>query len=193
MTRSFLAIAVMGLLSYGIYQFLQAPAEATPLANSAATPEQQFQKLLSLSTVPSDQLYRLCNAYPQIAARFLKNHSLRVSSTVQDLLIAGLDGRRAVVTLEQSARRKLVVIYDLNHYATLSLDPLSDHRIHYVIVGNELLRVTPPGFYRHGNKQRHETVEEIRRVMFTRTLAFEDTATFVRITPDAIVLEAAAH
>lgn len=191
MSRSFLTVAIIALVGFGIYQFFQSPVEVAEVATSAS-PEAQFKQLIaSPNAVPAEQLSRLCNRYPDLATKFLRNRAMRVLGSVQDLFVTGLDGRRAIVTLCQDERRKVVAVLDLNHYVVLSLDPSGDRRVHYVLVGNELLKVIPVGIYRQGGR-RIEITEEDRKVVFTRSRPFEETLTFERISPEAVIFKAAA-
>ncbi|HEY8899031.1 MAG TPA: hypothetical protein VIM61_01260 [Chthoniobacterales bacterium] len=173
----------IGIVGWAIYQFLSPTVETA----AVTSPEEQFRQVLSSSGVSADTLARLCDRYPELAMQFLRSHPIQVSGTVQDFFVTGLDGRRALITLSDTSHRKLVAVLDLDHYAVLALEPLANRGVHYLAVGNELLKVTPPG----ANWGHHSS--EGREVVATRSTPFVATVTLDRITSESIIFKTAAR
>jgi len=189
MIRYLVIFVVLILVAKVAYQMLL-PAPITTV--STLSPEQQLQNIVATHVATAEQLCSLCDSYPQLAAKYLRNGTpVRLTGTVQDFHVAGLDGRHVNVTLSQSGQRPLIAVYDLDHYGVLGLEPIWDHRVHYLIVGNELLKVTPAGIYHRGT-HRIEIPEEVRSAVFTRATPYEDTVTLAAVNPSEILVAGAA-
>lgn len=174
MIRLLAILAVVLLVGKIAYQML-VPAPVTTV--STLSPEQQLQNIVTTRVATAEQLGTLCDTYPQLAAKYLRNGTpIQLTGTVQDFRIAGLNGRRAYITLYQCRQRPLIAVYDLDHYSVLGLSPIEDHQTHYVIVENELLAV---------NKQ-------MRTPVFTREKSFTDTVTLASINPSDILVDGTA-
>jgi hypothetical protein len=189
MIRFLAILAVILFVAKTAYQLLLPGPVSTV---STLSPDEQLRNIVAAHSATAEQLCTLCDSYPQLAAKYLRNGTpIHLSGTVEDFRVAGLDGRRAGIKLCQAGRRPLVAVYDLDHYAVLGLDPVDDHRIHYLVVGNELFKVTPPGIY-HRGAHSIEIEEEIRKLIFTRATPYGDTVTLTAINPSAILVAATA-
>lgn len=82
-----------------------------------ASPAQQFATLLASSPVDAAPLAALCSAYPQLGAQLLHGRQIQIKGTVAEVRTSGIDGRRAVVILNGSAPRRVVLICDLDQYS----------------------------------------------------------------------------
>jgi len=187
MIRYLVIFVVLYFAATSVYRLMQ-PAPTV----SNVSPEEQFRNIEASGTATADQFCFLCDSYPQLAAKYLRNGTpIHLTGTVQDFRVAGLDGRRVGVKLSQYRQRPLVAVYDLDHYAVLGLEPIGDHRVHYLVVENELLKIIPPGIYREG-PHRFEIETEIRTPIFTRATPYEDTVTLTAINPSGILVAASA-
>jgi|GEM_PF-4453366 len=187
MIRYLVIFVVLYFAATSVYRLMQ-PAPTV----SNVSPEEQFRNIEASGTVTADQFCFLCDSYPQLAAKYLRTGMpLRLTGNVHDFRVTGLDGRHVNVMLSQSRQRPLIAVYDLDHYGVLGLEPIWDHRVHYLVVGNELLKVTPAGIY-HRGLERIEISEEQRATVFTRATPYEDTVTLTAINPSGILVAAAA-
>jgi hypothetical protein len=189
MIRFLAILAVLFLVGKAVYHLFE-PSAVVAVASSS--PEEQLRTIATTRLATAEQLASLCDSFPQLARKYLGNGTpIRLTGNIQGFRIAGLDGRRANLTLDQSAQRPLIAVYDLDHYATLGLEPLWDHRVHYLIVGNELLKVTPAGIYHRGT-HRIDIEEEIRSTVFTQEQPYTDTVTLTAINPGGILVAGTA-
>jgi hypothetical protein len=137
----FIAIVVVVAGWFFFFRGQDAPPASAPLP--PPSPEQQFEALFAGTPVEAVKLGALCQAYPQLAERYLRDRSFRLSGTVQDFRLGGLDGRRAEILLQTGTKRQLVVVYDLDQYEGLNVHERLPGR--YAIVGVELFRVNSAG------------------------------------------------
>ncbi|MDD5200116.1 MAG: hypothetical protein PHC88_09970 [Terrimicrobiaceae bacterium] len=156
-----------------------------PVAPAVSTPEAQFASLATSATTTAAQLGQLCDAFPQLAARYLKDRPLQVTGFVESFYTPGLDGRRAVVSIYHGQGRQVVVVHDLDHYGVLGLKPVQNRKTHFLVVGNELVKVEIT------DSKNGDPSIETDHVILTRNTSFQGDVTFDRITPTAIVLNAA--
>jgi len=136
--RRLLIIAVIAVAAWFFF-FRDVPqAETSTIAPPAPVPpSRQFETLLSSSPVDAGQLASLCSAYPRLGAKLLKGRQIQIKGTVADMRTSGMDGRRAEVILTNGAARKLVLVCDLDQYATMGVGLRYVGR--FQVVGTELL------------------------------------------------------
>jgi hypothetical protein len=75
--------------------------------------------------------------------QYLRNRSLPLTGTLEDFRLAGMDGRRADVYLHTNSKLRVVVSFDLDRYARLSVSEREAGR--YTCLDTELLWVTING------------------------------------------------
>ncbi len=109
---------VLALLAVvGLWYFLQAPDKTVIVEAPKATPQQQFQALLSGEVVDAAKLAALCSAYPELAIRFLHGKQIKIRGTVAEVRTSGMEGRRADVVLGGNSPRQIVLVCDLDQYS----------------------------------------------------------------------------
>jgi hypothetical protein len=129
----------------------------TPATPPPPTPEEQISALIEQRAVDATRLAKLCEAYPDLAQRILANRLVNVTGIIRGFQTLGLDANKAHVVLDNSTRRKLVLLFDLNKHAVLGISPDERSRSKFIIIGKELYLVSLDGrnrqlLYAEGDK-----------------------------------------
>ncbi len=148
--RNLILFALFALVAASVYfYFVDDAAVQNTQAQSPTptppTPAEQIAGLLEQRAVDATRLAKLCEAYPDLAQRILANRLITISGIIRDFHVLGLDGSKAHVILDDSTRRKLVLLFDLNKHAVLGISPSERSRSKFIIIGKELYLVSLDG------------------------------------------------
>jgi hypothetical protein len=131
-----LALIILVAAAVCVFYFWKEQAPA-PVVAKDRPPAEQFEALLRSGSVDAAQLAAFCTANPQLANKLLRGKQISIRGTVSSIMISGMQGRRADVTLNGSSQRKIVLICDLDQYS----GPGVNFRYlgNFQVVGTELL------------------------------------------------------
>lgn len=85
------------------------------------TPNEIVSNILSKETILATEMGMICSQFPEISNAYLQNKPLKIKGVVEKIWLSGVDHENAEITLQESYKRHVTIIYNLKKYHELNV------------------------------------------------------------------------
>jgi hypothetical protein len=85
------------------------------------TPNEIVSNILSKETILATEMGMICSQFPEISNVYLQNKPLKIKGVVEKIWLSGIDHENAEITLQESYKRHVTIIYNLKKYHELNV------------------------------------------------------------------------
>jgi len=109
MSKDFLIIVVIGILSFFAWKHFSKP--------KVLTPQEQIEQLMTGGSVSATELAKITDKFPDLVAKKLRNRRITVTGVLKKAVVKGVGSHDLILDLEGSPKRKITFTSDVNGYA----------------------------------------------------------------------------